>query len=272
MAPFAQSEPWQNLSELALLRDNFYPSNAQPDPFSIPSTDMRQNAIDSVSAFVFRNPWTPHAVVATANLTEASLQYNQHGGSLSDNALRSIYAMAFVKFVNGFVDRDIAAANTAGLGDSEEIAVDHNAANTGSDSEDAAPDATSIKVKGGGESSMYAFAAKIDMPEDFVDLRHNIVHGDIPSLSTLRNYNEEALRWLWERWWRKGATGDPAQAREKHQAQQELAELGRRKSIEAWKAYAAGDGLHEGSHTGSAKARRQWDEYRMQQALSGTEV
>ena len=76
--------------------------------------------------------------------------------------------MAFVKFVNGFVDRDVAKATTASLLTTR--------------TEQAADDGVLARrlsvIKGGGESSMYAYAAKIGLPEMFVDLRHEIVHGE----------------------------------------------------------------------------------------------
>ena len=62
---------WSDESELALVRDNFYPRHAPTDPFATPPGDGRQEAVNMVSIFLLRNPTTPHAMVATANLTEA---------------------------------------------------------------------------------------------------------------------------------------------------------------------------------------------------------
>jgi hypothetical protein len=227
-------QAWNNDSELALMKEDFYPEKTPLDPYAEAAADRRQSAIDLVAAYLFKDPTTPHAVVATANLTEGSLHDNQRDQSLhiSDNAMRSIYAMAFVKFVNGFVDRDVAKANTAGLinkvGDLE--SENPNSFESGGDDE------TEIRsrVKGGGESSMYAYADKVNMPEDFVDLRHSIVHGEIPSLDMLRIYNKRALEWLWEKWWSRNIRGDSGRAKAACNAQQELAKYARERSRESW--------------------------------------
>ena len=70
---------------------------------------------------------------------------------------------------------------------------------------------------------MYAYASRINMPEDFVDLRHSIVHGDIPSLDMLRMYNRRALDWLWDKWWTKNVLGDSSQAKAAAHEQREIA-------------------------------------------------
>ena len=36
----------------------------------------------------------------------------------------------------------------------------------------------------------------------FVDLRHEATHGEMPTLSVLRDANAKALGWLWEHYWR----------------------------------------------------------------------
>lgn len=235
-------QAWKHESELALVRDYFYPEHKEPDPFAPAASDKRLDAIDLIALYLLRNPGTPHAMAATANLTEASLHNEQadRDSHISDNAMRSIYAMAFVKFVNGFVDRDVAKANTASLAlGAEPIEVDDDYDSDILRSIDDESGEMKAKVKGGGESSMYAYAAKIGMPEDFVDLRHNIVHGDIPPLETLRGYNKQALGWLWEKWWTRNATGDPTRAKSEMEEQAQVADAARRRSIEAWQQYDA---------------------------------
>jgi ribosomal biogenesis protein LAS1 len=212
---------WKDDSELALVRDQLYPQHAAQDPFAAPLSDERQLAVDMVNIYLLRNPTTPHAMVATANLTEALLHDERFGtdGGISPNAMRSIFAMALVKFVNAFVDRDIAKASAAIILDSQNPSQTKStqlSAET-SDSEGESTEEIRSKVKGGGESSMYAFAAKIDMPQDFVDLRHKVVHGDIPSLVMLKKYTFRALDWLWEKWWAKMVRGDAARARARQQ-------------------------------------------------------
>ena len=195
--------PWKHDSELALVRDWFYPQHARQDAYSAPPPDMRKRAVSKINLYLFKAGDIPHAMLATANLTEAILHDSQPNREdhISYNGISSIYSMAFVKFVNGFVDRDVARVATSNLATVDTESLEHDNIGT-----------TTPTVKGGGESSMYAFAAKIGMPEGFVDLRHEIVHGGIPELWYLREMTEKALDWLWEKWWVKNATGDPDRA------------------------------------------------------------
>ena len=215
--------PWKSDSELALTRDWFYPQHAETDPYSAPQVDMRQRAISKVNLYLFKAGDVPHAMVATANLTEAAIHDGQSNREdhISHSAMASIYSMAFVRFVNGFVDRDVAKASTASL----------SAAQT-SGSEDAASGAATPAIKGGGESSMYAFAAKIGMPESFVDLRHEIVHGQIPELWYLKDMTESGLEWLWNKWWVKHATGDPTRALKEIEFRKQEADERRRRILQ----------------------------------------
>jgi ribosomal biogenesis protein LAS1 len=50
-------------------------------------------------------------------------------------------------------------------------------------------------------SSMYNSARALDLPDAFVEIRHQITHGDLPSLVVLRNYAKRALSWLWQHYW-----------------------------------------------------------------------
>jgi hypothetical protein len=49
---------------------------------------------------------------------------------------------------------------------------------------------------------MFNVASDIGLPETFVKLRHNITHGDLPSLVVLRDATNRSLVWLWDRFWR----------------------------------------------------------------------
>lgn len=195
--------PWRHDSELALIRDWFYPQHSKQDAYLAPQPDMRKRAISKINLYLFKAGDIPHAMIATANLTEAILHDSQPNREayISHNAMASIYSIAFVKFVNGFVDRDVAKAVTSSLALEQ----------TDGRGDEETGAATPV-VKGGGEVSMYAHAAKIGMPESFVDLRHEIVHGEVPELWHLREMSERGLEWLWERWWLKNATGDPTRA------------------------------------------------------------
>jgi hypothetical protein len=195
----AQPTPWRHASELAMVRDWLYPQHVKQDVFSDNApADMRQRAIDKVNLWLFKFGSVPPAVSATAKLTEAILHDDRREEAMiSDSAMRSVYAMAFTRFVNGFVDRDVARNYTA------EFARD----DVPSDDANEAPTST-----GKGESSMYAHAMTIGMPSKFVDLRHQVTHADIPNLIYLRRMTEEGLEWLWERWWVKHATASTDRA------------------------------------------------------------
>lgn len=49
--------------------------------------------------------------------------------------------------------------------------------------------------------SMYEMAEDKDMPENWVELRHEITHGEIPDLRVLELSVDAALSWLWAKFW-----------------------------------------------------------------------
>jgi hypothetical protein len=49
--------------------------------------------------------------------------------------------------------------------------------------------------------SMYEMAEDKDMPETWVELRHEITHGEIPDLRVLEFSVNAALSWLWDKFW-----------------------------------------------------------------------
>lgn len=241
--------PWRNASELAFVRDCFFPQHTttpETDIYTLPPASLSEPAalqtrikyynlgLQRVRIWNFRSPASvPHAVDATAALVEAIvhdegafggasnvtiLDYRQsnvisdsheesQACTISEGALKSIYAMAFLRFVKGFVDRDVSrAARRTGLSKMKATTTDDD-----DDEEELMSDreTTSVPViKAQGESSMYAHAALIGMPSQFVDLRHRCVHGVVPDLQELRRMSRQALEWLWERWWTGNAEGD----------------------------------------------------------------
>ncbi|KIW64687.1 hypothetical protein PV04_09605 [Phialophora macrospora] len=203
-----QFPPWRHQSYLALVRDWFFPNHTKQNVFSAMGSDsphdMRQRAIEKVNLWMFKAGQLPPAMVATASLTEALLHDEARANSsatvISESAMQSIYAMAFARFVNAFVDRDVARSHAAGMAKEDSA--------TESDEEVAAFSANAGK----GENSMYAHAATIGMPQKFVDIRHQVTHGNLPSVTVLKKMTEQALEWLWERWWVKNASGNPALA------------------------------------------------------------
>lgn len=192
MIPGINSKPWRDESELALVRDWFYPDRMVRDPYSaVDNTDMRSEAIASVNVWTFRSHAVPAAVTSTADLNDSIINYEalQKSGDLDRyRSVQFMFAFAFLRFVNGFVDRDIAKSTSTTLMLDDDEPEDDNV----------------IRVYG--ESSMYAHALAIGMPERFVDLRHQVSHGQIPDLHVLKKAADEALVWLWERWWKSNAT------------------------------------------------------------------
>ncbi|OAL33476.1 hypothetical protein AYO20_07162 [Fonsecaea nubica] len=201
-----QFPPWRHDSELAMVRDWFFPAKTKQELYSTAESptpqDLRRRAIDRVNLWLFKAGQLPSALVATASLTDALIHDEQRrslsGTGISDLAMQSIYAMAFARFVNGFVDRDVARSSAA------EMARDDSPER----GEVTQFSASATK----GESSMYAYAAMIGMPQTFVDLRHQVTHADIPNMTYMRKMTEQALDWMWERWWIKNVTGTPERA------------------------------------------------------------
>lgn len=62
--------------------------------------------------------------------------------------------------------------------------------------------------------SMYAKAGELGLPAMFVDLRHEATHGEMPTLSVLRDANAKALVWLWEHYWRELGSHEGCEIRE----------------------------------------------------------
>lgn len=199
MLSSSNAKAWRDESELAMIRDWFYPDRAVKDPYNtMKSTDMRKEAIANVNIWTFKSHKVPPAILSTADLTDSIIHYEDLERTGDFNKYRSVqfmFAFAFLRFVNGFVDRDIArSANIALATGDDETEEERNG-----------------RISGG-ESSMYAHAIAIGMPERFVELRHQVSHGKIPEVMLLKRAADEALDWLWERWWKGNATGDPVAA------------------------------------------------------------
>lgn len=124
----------------------------------------------------------PHAIIATALLIDAIILHQESSKSpakwqnAGDDAkylpspfeVRSVYSTSFARFITGFCDT--------------------------------APKA-SVK------RSMYDVATELNMPEQWVEVRHEITHGEIPDLRILEQCTNEAIDWLWEYFWTKLASG-----------------------------------------------------------------
>ena len=100
---------------------------------------------------------------STWHLTDATLADNIPVNGLSPLAVRACYVTAFCRFVTGLVD-------------TEQIA----------------------KYK----LSMYDKAKELALPASFVELRHEAIHGELPSLVVLRQAVQKSLLWLWDAYWK----------------------------------------------------------------------
>ena len=106
----------------------------------------------------------PHTIESTWYITEAILNDGTSGQAttISALALRSIYCTAFCRFVTGLLDTT---------------------------------QESYYKV------SMYDKARELNLPTSFVELRHEAIHGELPSLVVLRQAAQKALNWLQTNYW-----------------------------------------------------------------------
>lgn len=140
-------------------------SQLYPSQTSDSSSTTRLTAVNRIMAWKLRGN-LPHAVESTALLTDAILHHQQQFQySLSSFSIRAVYSAAFTRFVTGFCD----------IGRSRERMLE--------------------------PSSMLEIARRIGMPVEFVGLRHEATHEELPALGRLVRATEEALAWLWEVYW-----------------------------------------------------------------------
>ena len=124
--------------------------------------DQRSLAVSRIMAWKLRGN-LPHAVESTALLTDAILHHDLTTNSIF--SVRAVYAAAFTRFVTGFCD----------IGRNRERMLE--------------------------PSSMLEIARQIDMPDEFVALRHEATHEDLPSVQRLVAVCGQALDWLWRVYW-----------------------------------------------------------------------
>ncbi|KAK5118871.1 hypothetical protein LTR62_000080 [Meristemomyces frigidus] len=159
--------PWRHPSDLLTVRSQLYPST----PDDIDRTSQR-HAVNRITAWKLRGN-LPHAIDSTALLTDAQLHHHHQqttptdSNANSDFSLRAVYSAAFTRFVTGFCDIGRAREGRLGME----------------------------------QSSMVAIARQIGMPLDFVALRHEATHEELPPLHRLVRATRQALGWLWEVYW-----------------------------------------------------------------------
>ncbi|KAL8872831.1 MAG: hypothetical protein Q9174_001609 [Haloplaca sp. 1 TL-2023] len=105
----------------------------------------------------------PHAIESTWYLTEAILTDESLPGSISAFAVKSCYCTAICRFVTGLLDSEQDSYH---------------------------------------KQSMYNRARQLNLPASLVELRHEVTHGEIPSLVVLRQSALRSLDWLRHDYWR----------------------------------------------------------------------
>lgn len=133
------------------------------------SSDRRRHAVDRVMAWKLRGN-LPHAVESTALLIDAVLHHSSNSSN-SIFSIRAVYSAAFCRFVTGFCD----------IGRHKERSLE--------------------------PVSMLDMARQIDMPAEFVQLRHEATHEELPNVQRLVRATDEALKWLWRVYWSR--LGEP---------------------------------------------------------------
>ncbi|KAF9204805.1 rRNA-processing protein las1 [Podila verticillata] len=149
--------PWHSPAEFIQVYEWFYPS-----PLEDGTTDIRAQecALRRIRAWEARGK-LPHAIDSTAAFVQAVVRdWTQN---LTDQELRLMYSMVFIRFVNGYVDA-FQSAKTA-------------------------------------KSIAYLAVEKVGMPVWFVELRHTATHDYLPSLAILRSATHQALAWINENYW-----------------------------------------------------------------------
>lgn len=160
--------PWRTHSDLLAVRQQLYSLNNENNNNNNnnnptpPPEDLRRPAVSRIMAWKLRGN-LPHAVESTALLTDAILHHDLTVNSIF--SVRAVYAAAFTRFVTGFCD----------IGRNRERALE--------------------------PSSMLEIARQIEMPDEFVALRHEATHEDLPSVQRLVAVCGQALEWLWRVYW-----------------------------------------------------------------------
>lgn len=175
--------------------------------YSDPSDLLRlKEAVSRACFWLAREP-LPHGINSTSMLISAKLRDLQHqadllrkvpGGSDMDLVLRSAYSMAFVRFVNGFLDPF---------------------------------------QQGTFATALVEIAKKIQLPYAFVELRHSATHNQLPTLDLLRDMTEQALLWLWDHYWAKIEQGTSLERSIESTPVRENPELSSRRIYEMLKEY-----------------------------------
>lgn len=134
-----------------------------------------RTASKHIQAWTFRGN-LPHAVESTGLLLEAQLNHRHEAERqqvVDTFTIRAAYTYALMRFVTGFAD----------LG----------------------------RSRSGPGQSMLEVAKDIDLPAEFVEIRHEATHEGMPVFARLTKATSAALTWLYHTYWEKlDAAGDPS--------------------------------------------------------------
>ncbi|QSL64844.1 hypothetical protein MERGE_002148 [Pneumocystis wakefieldiae] len=161
--------PWRSRSEFNQVRDWFFASDRNHESL--------MKGLSRVNAWQVRAR-LPHAVESTANLV--CVLVDEERGTSSPLGLRLSYAMALIRFVNGFLDPE---------------------------------------QQGQYVIPMQTLARNIDLPLSFVEIRHAATHEQLPSLVVLRSMTNRALEWLLDKYWSRSYEEEDIQGMEEKKIQ-----------------------------------------------------
>ncbi|KAF9123468.1 rRNA-processing protein las1 [Linnemannia schmuckeri] len=149
--------PWHSPAEFIQVHQWFYPP---PTEDGSPDIRAQECAIRRVKAWEARGK-LPHAIDSTAAFMQVVVRdWTQ---TCSDQDLRHMYSMVFIRFVNGYVD--------------------------------------AFQSSKSAKSIAYLAVEKVGMPIWFVELRHTATHDYLPSLTILRSATNQALAWINDNYW-----------------------------------------------------------------------
>lgn len=173
--PKYTTTPWRSHSDLLSVRSDLYSSSPSPSSSQDDNNNHRQRAaVSRIMAWKTRGGNLPHAIESTALLVDAILHHSSSSNSSSTSlfSIRAVYSAAFTRFVTGFCD----------IGRQKERSLE--------------------------PSSMLEMAKQMGMKAEFVALRHEATHEELPSLRRLVKATGEALEWLWRVYWSRLDEGE----------------------------------------------------------------
>ncbi|KAG0024452.1 rRNA-processing protein las1 [Entomortierella chlamydospora] len=149
--------PWHSPAEFIQVHQWFYAPLTED---GTPDIRAQECALRRVKAWEARGK-LPHAIDSTASFVGAIVR--DWSQTCSDQDLRLMYSMVFIRFVNGYVD--------------------------------------GFQTSNSAKSIAYLAVEKVGMPKWFVELRHTATHDYLPSLAILRSAAQQALAWINDNYW-----------------------------------------------------------------------